>query len=51
MPTKKARVSWIIDPKILKGLQRSAEENRRGTSGEAEVAIEFYLKHKSKLKA
>lgn len=49
VPTSKPRVSWIIDPDVLKLLKDCADKNRRPVSWEAEVAIEFYVKHQQRL--
>lgn len=49
MPTSKPRVSWIIDPVVLDGLKECAEKNRRPVAWEAEVALEFYIKHQRRL--
>jgi len=49
VPTSKPRVSWIIDQDVLAGLKECAEKNRRPVAWEAEVAIEFYVKHQRRL--
>lgn len=43
MPTKRPRVSWIIDPVVIEELKWIAEDNRRSVATQAEIALEKFI--------
>ena len=50
MPTSKPRVSWILDPDVIRGIQTAADENDRPIAMQANRVLRTWLKDEGYLK-